>query len=135
MGGQEVGLVLAAMVAASQLEAEGYVLPGLRGEGAFLVSARRVSNKTRFVAVLSEAGSGLVVEADMPEPWAAQSNATTPVTLERLHPVGPAMLPRYRVHGLSAWSSVVLVPPLLRYVSIKAASALTSWLSLTAACL
>ena len=83
---------------------------GLRREGAFLVSARRVSNKTRFVAVLSEAGSGLVVEADMPEPWAAQSNATTPVTLERLHPVGPAMLPRYRVHGLPAWSSVVLFP-------------------------
>jgi len=82
---------------------------GLRAEGALLVSGRRESNQTRFVAVDSEAGSDFIVEADMPAPWSASSSSSG-VSLTRLPEVAPAMLPRYRVSGLGAGESVMLYP-------------------------
>lgn len=84
---------------------------GLRGEGAFLVSAARRNNATRFVAVESEAGLPLIIEADMPEPWAITADAAAgQVTLAKLQPVLPGLLPRYEVIGLPARSSAVLFP-------------------------
>jgi hypothetical protein len=84
---------------------------GLRGEGAFLISAKRENNATRFVAVESEAGSPLIIEADMPAPWSIAADASAgSASIVALPPVLPNMLPRYEVLGLPARSTAVLYP-------------------------